>query len=86
MNRKMAPRKAERHSGECDCQAPLSERTPGAQASVYGHSHRYSEQETDGRLLLNPGGCGRRRFSLELSMAVLWIDGGSFRLKKVALD
>ncbi len=22
MNRKMAPRKAERHSGECDCQAP----------------------------------------------------------------
>ena len=64
----------------------VSERAPGAQASVFGHSHRHSEQETDGRLLLNTGGCGRRRFSLELSMAVLWIDGGSFRPERVALD
>lgn len=64
----------------------IPEDLAGAHIAVFGHSHMYSEQETDGRLLLNPGGCGRRRFSLELSMAVLWIDGGSFRLEKVALD
>lgn len=29
---------------------------------VFGHSHKYAEQNIDGRLWLNPGSCGRRRF------------------------
>ena len=33
-----------------------------AQMIVFGHSHKYFEQTIDGRLWLNPGSCGKRRF------------------------
>ena len=29
---------------------------------IFGHSHKYFEQVIDGRLWLNPGSCGKRRF------------------------
>ncbi|MCM1045819.1 MAG: metallophosphatase family protein [Candidatus Gastranaerophilales bacterium] len=38
---------------------------------VYGHSHKYEERREGGRLYLNPGSCGRRRFRLPVTMAVL---------------
>ena len=41
------------------------------QIIIYGHSHRYAEEIRDHRLWLNPGSCGRRRFRLDLTMAVL---------------
>lgn len=40
---------------------------------VFGHSHKYFQQEMDGRLWLNPGSCGKRRFDQEITMAVLTI-------------
>ena len=35
-----------------------------AQIVVFGHSHKYFEQELDGRLWLNPGSCGPPLFHL----------------------
>lgn len=43
---------------------------------IFGHSHKYFQQEIDGRLWLNPGACGRPRFGGELSMAVMEIREG----------
>ena len=40
---------------------------------IYGHSHKYEEKREGGRLLLNPGSCGPRRFSQPITMAVLEI-------------
>ncbi len=61
-------------------------RDPGpAQVVVFGHSHRYFEQTIDGRLWLNPGSCGRRRFDQEVSFAVMKIDGGAWTVEKVVL-
>jgi uncharacterized protein len=43
---------------------------------VFGHSHRPEICWHGDCLLLNPGACGRRRFSLPLTLARLTIDGG----------
>ena len=48
----------------------------GVDAVIFGHSHRYSEEWTDGRLWLNPGSCGRARFGGDVTMARLTIRGG----------
>lgn len=47
----------------------------GVDVVIFGHSHKYYQEIIDGRLWLNPGGCGRPRFSQELTMAVLTFDG-----------
>ena len=52
---------------------------------VFGHSHKYFEQVIDGKLWLNPGSCGKRRFGQEISFAVLIIDGESYRVQKIVL-
>ena len=56
-----------------------------AQLIVFGHSHKYFEQTIDGRLWLNPGSCGKRRFDQEISFALLHIDGGAWRVEKIVL-
>lgn len=38
---------------------------------IYGHSHRYSVKEEDGRIWLNPGSCGPRRFGQPVMMVVI---------------
>ncbi len=53
---------------------------------ISGHTHRFQAETVDGRLFLNPGGCGRRRFRLELTMAVLYIEGKTWRVEKIALE
>lgn len=40
---------------------------------VYGHSHRPELAWESGCLLLNPGACGRRRFHLPLTLAILTV-------------
>ena len=50
------------------------------------HSHKYSCQEEDGVLWLNPGSCGRKRFHLPLTLAVVEIEKNSFRVKQHILD
>ena len=53
------------------------------QIVIYGHSHKYAEEWKDGRLWLNPGSCGRRRFRMELTMAVLELDEDGWRAERV---
>lgn len=58
----------------------------GIDIVVYGHSHKYEERYTDGRLWLNPGSCGPRRFTLPITMSLLEIgDDSSFRVKKIEI-
>ena len=56
------------------------------QIVIFGHSHKYFEQTLDGRLWLNPGSCGRPRFGQEISMALLKLDNGTYRVEKVPLQ
>lgn len=53
------------------------------QIVIYGHSHKYAEEWKDGRIWLNPGSCGRRRFRMELTMAVLELDEDGWRAERV---
>jgi len=47
-----------------------------ADVLVYGHTHRALVMRgTDGRLVVNPGAAGPRRFDIEPSVARLTIDG-----------
>ena len=46
------------------------------QVLVYGHTHRQMITEVAGRLVINPGAAGARRFDLQPSVARLTIEGG----------
>lgn len=43
---------------------------------VFGHSHRPELEWRGDCLLLNPGACGRRRFHLPLTLAILTVADG----------
>ncbi len=45
-----------------------------AQVCVFGHTHKQSISEIDGRLIINPGAAGPQRFDLLPSVAVLTIN------------
>lgn len=53
---------------------------------IFGHSHKYFEEVIDGRLWLNPGSCGRKRFSLPITMAVMTIDNKEYSIEKIELE
>ena len=53
---------------------------------VFGHSHKYFEGEVDGRLWLNPGSCGKRRFDQEITMAILNWDGERIEVEKLTFE
>lgn len=57
----------------------------GVNVIIYGHSHKYSVNEEDGILLLNPGSCGKRRFDLEITMMRMIVNEGKFTLEKVEI-
>lgn len=52
----------------------ISAEAEGADFIVYGHSHKYSHEEKDGQIRLNPGSCGKRRFTLPITMALAEIE------------
>ena len=56
------------------------------QVVIFGHSHMYYQQEISGRLWLNPGSCGYKRFPLPLSMAVMTIEDGTYEVETVWLE
>ena len=56
------------------------------QVVVFGHSHKYYEAVEDGRLWLNPGSCGKRRFDQEITFAVLTADHGKYEVEKIVLQ
>jgi putative phosphoesterase len=53
---------------------------------VYGHTHRQLITRVDGRLVVNPGAAGARRFKLEPSVAILTIVDGRADAELVPLD
>jgi putative phosphoesterase len=53
---------------------------------VYGHTHRQLITRADGRLVVNPGAAGARRFKLEPSVAVLTIADGRADVELVPLE
>ena len=56
------------------------------QVLVYGHTHRQLVTEVDGRLVVNPGAAGARRFDLRPTVARLTIEHGAARVELVPLD
>jgi len=56
-----------------------------AQVCVFGHTHKQSIDSIDGRLIINPGAAGPRRFDLLPSVAVLTIDGTRAEAELIAL-
>ena len=64
-----------------DVPADLSD----ADVVIYGHSHKYSCEERDGVLWLNPGSCGRRRFDQEITFAAMTVDNGHIQVEKVVI-
>ncbi len=52
---------------------------------VYGHTHRQLVTRAGGRLVVNPGAAGPRRFDLRPSVARLTIRGGRAEVEIVAL-
>lgn len=61
---------------------------PQVQADVIisGHSHKPAIHTRDGVLYINPGSAGRRRFSLPVSVAQLWLGDGAPRAELCLLD
>lgn len=52
---------------------------------VYGHTHRQLVARADGRLVVNPGAAGPRRFHLMASVARLTVRGGHAEVEIVPI-
>jgi putative phosphoesterase len=57
----------------------------GVDVVVFGHSHKYMQQEKDGRFWLNPGSCGPRRFHQEITMMMAEVENGKIRVEKITI-
>jgi len=57
----------------------------GVDAVVFGHSHKYLQEEKDGILWLNPGSCGPRRFHQEITMMMAEIADGHIQVTKITI-
>ena len=56
-----------------------------ADVVVFGHSHKYSEEQRGDVLWLNPGSCGPRRFHQEITLMRAQVSGGSIQVEKIVL-
>lgn len=56
------------------------------QVVIFGHSHKYVQEEIDGRLWLNPGSCGKRRFDQEITFAIMTIHEGQYQIEKCVIE
>lgn len=57
----------------------------GVDVVVFGHSHKYMQQEQDGVLWLNPGSCGPRRFHQEITMMLAEVADGRITVEKIII-
>ena len=55
----------------------------GVDVVVFGHSHKYVQEEKGGVLWLNPGSCGPRRFHQEITMMMVEVEGGTIQVEKI---
>jgi putative phosphoesterase len=56
-----------------------------AQVIVYGHTHRQLVSHAEGRLVVNPGAAGARRFKLQPSVGLLRLEGDRVNVEIVEL-
>ena len=56
-----------------------------ADVIVYGHTHQQKVVELNGRLVVNPGAAGQRRFKLKPSVGLLTIEHGAAHVRIVEL-
>lgn len=63
----------------------LPAKLDGVDVVVFGHSHKYVQEEKDGLLWLNPGSCGPRRFHQEITMMMAEVGEGKIRVEKVSI-
>lgn len=57
-----------------------------ANVIVYGHTHQQLVTRLGGRLIVNPGSAGQRRFKLPPSVGILTIADGAAEVEIIALD
>lgn len=57
----------------------------GMDVVVFGHSHKYSEEQRGDVLWLNPGSCGPRRFHQEITLMQAQVSGGIIQVQKVLI-
>lgn len=57
----------------------------GVDAVVFGHSHKYLQEEKDGVFWLNPGSCGPRRFHQEITMMMAEAADGKITVEKITI-
>ena len=57
----------------------------GVDVVVFGHSHKYVQEEKDGILWLNPGSCGARRFHQEITMIMAELTDGNIQVEKITI-
>ncbi len=57
----------------------------GVDVVVFGHSHKYVQEEKDGCLWLNPGSCGPRRFHQEITMMMAELTDGTIQVEKIMI-
>ena len=53
---------------------------------IFGHSHNYHEENISGQVWLNPGSCGRKRFNLPITMAVMNVNDNEYSIEKIELE
>ncbi len=58
----------------------------GVDVVVFGHSHKYVQEEKGGILWLNPGSCGPRRFHQEITMMMAEIEDGDIQVEKIEIS
>ena len=58
---------------------------PGVNVVVFGHSHKYVQQEQDGVLWLNSGSCGPRRFHQEITMMLAEVADVRITVDKITI-
>lgn len=57
----------------------------GVDVVVFGHSHRYLQEDKDRVLWLNPGSCGPRRFHQEITMMMAEVTDGKITVEKITI-
>ena len=67
----------------CITKKEVTAELPSIDAVVFGHSHKYVQEEKGGVLWLNPGSCGPRRFHQEITMMMAEAENGIFQVEKI---
>ena len=58
----------------------------GVDVVVFGHSHKYVQEEKNGILWLNPGSCGPRRFHQPITLMAAQLQQGKIQVEKIEIS